>query len=59
MFLWSVIAGALVAGFLKWTGWSWMGVVGIAALLLTLVALAYFLLVSSGMDLRGLDRHED
>jgi hypothetical protein len=59
MFLWSVVACVLVAGFLKWTGWSWLGVVGLGALLLSLVALAYFLLVSSGIDVRALDRRED
>ena len=59
LLVWSVIACVVVAGFLRWTGWSWMAVVGFGALLLSLLGLAYFLLVSSGVDLRALDRPDD
>lgn len=59
MLVWSVIACVFVAGFLKWLGWSWIAVIGLGALLLSLVGLAYFVVISSGMDLRGLERRDE
>jgi len=59
MFAWSVIACLLGAAFLRWTGWSWFAVVGSGALLFVLVGVAYFLLISSGLDLQALDRAND
>jgi hypothetical protein len=59
MITWSVIACVLVAVFLRWTGWSWVAVIGIGALLLVVVGATYFVLISSGMDLRALDRRDD
>jgi len=49
----------LVAAFLRWTGRPWVAVIAIGVLLLALVGAAYFVLMSSGIDLRALDRHED
>jgi hypothetical protein len=59
MITWSVIACVLVAVFLRWTGWSWVAVIGIGALLLVVVGATYFVLISSGMDLSALDRRDD
>lgn len=59
MLAWSGLACVIVAGFLRWTGWSWFAVLGLGALLLGLVFVAYFVLVSTGMDLRAVDRRDD